>query len=122
MSSAMAMDHTKDGRSALLERRHHLVEQVARVERDLQWFSSNVEPELLEEGQEQSLADPLERLGEHDRAALDEIDRALAHIDDGNYGVCIACGEEIPLARRRAMPATELCCPCAAMREAFEEP
>jgi DnaK suppressor protein len=105
-------------RAALIERRRLLADQVERAENDRRWFESNTEPELVEEGQEQALAGTLERLEEHDRAEIDAIDLALARIERGEYGVCTACGNAIPPDRQRALPAADLCLPCAEQREA----
>ena len=105
-------------RRTLLERRRHLVSQVADLERDLRWLQDNVEPELLEEGQEQALANVLDRLDEHDRVELDAIDRALERIRVGSYGACDMCGEAIPLARQLAVPTATLCRPCAEVTHA----
>jgi DnaK suppressor protein len=49
-------------------------------------------------------------------ASLADIDRALMKLDDGSYGRCDDCGEEIPAARLAAMPATALCVGCKAKR------
>ncbi len=46
------------------------------------------------------------------RAAATEIDRALAKIDSGTYGVCEQCGEQIPDARLQALPQAALCVAC----------
>jgi RNA polymerase-binding protein DksA len=40
---------------------------------------------------------------------LEEIDRALARIDDGTYGTCEVCGREIPTERLEARPWATLC-------------
>jgi DnaK suppressor protein len=104
-------------RADLTARRRQLVAQVVRVEDDLRWFESNVEPEQLEEGQEQALSAVLARLDEHDRAEIEDIDRALARIDSGEYGVCRNCRAAIPAPRQRALPATDLCRRCAERRE-----
>jgi DnaK suppressor protein len=37
----------------------------------------------------------------------------LGRIDDGTYGVCATCGEDIAVARLSAMPATLFCVRCA---------
>lgn len=105
-------------RAALVEQRRTLVDQVERAEEDLRWFESKLETELVEEGQEQALAGMLERLEEHDRAEINAIDSALARIERGDYGVCTACGKSIPPARQHALPAADLCLPCAEQREA----
>ena len=44
---------------------------------------------------------------------IERIDRALAKLDDGTYGRCDACGEEIPTGRLRALPESVLCLACA---------
>lgn len=43
------------------------------------------------------------------REQLSEIERALAKLDDGTYGVCERCGGPIGEARLEAMPATRFC-------------
>ncbi|MDQ6928299.1 MAG: TraR/DksA C4-type zinc finger protein [Actinomycetota bacterium] len=45
-------------------------------------------------------------------AAVDEIDRALAKIDSGTYGICEQCGQPIPKARLKAVPYATLCVAC----------
>jgi DnaK suppressor protein len=46
------------------------------------------------------------------RGAVVEIDRALAKIDAGTYGVCEQCGQPIPHARLKALPYAALCVAC----------
>ena len=46
------------------------------------------------------------------RAAIEEIDQALAKIDAGTYGRCEQCGEMIPEARLEALPHAALCVAC----------
>ncbi len=46
------------------------------------------------------------------RATVAEIDRAIAKIDDGTYGICEHCGQPIPEARLEALPYAALCVAC----------
>lgn len=46
-------------------------------------------------------------------ASIADIDRALAKVDAGTYGICDRCGEEIWDARLEALPAASLCVDCA---------
>lgn len=48
-------------------------------------------------------------------ASIKDIDRALAKIEAGTYGVCNSCGEAIGAARLEALPASSLCVDCASM-------
>ncbi len=41
------------------------------------------------------------------------IERALARIDDGTYGVCVRCKHEIPLERLSVLPEAEYCNNCS---------
>ena len=47
---------------------------------------------------------------------LAQIDRALAKIDDGTYGICDDCGRPIPEERLDARPATARCIECSSRR------
>ena len=40
------------------------------------------------------------------------IEEALDRIENGTYGICISCHEEIPRERLEAVPHTQKCVPC----------
>ena len=46
--------------------------------------------------------------------SIEDIDRALVKIDDGSYGKCDVCGNDIGVARLDALPAASRCVECAA--------
>jgi DnaK suppressor protein len=46
-------------------------------------------------------------------ARLDDVDRALARVATGNYGICRSCRGPIATERLRALPVTEVCIGCA---------
>ena len=50
-----------------------------------------------------------EGLEEGAQQTLDQIDRALAKLDEGTYGVCERCGKPIAEERLRARPWANLC-------------
>jgi DnaK suppressor protein len=43
------------------------------------------------------------------RDLMGKIDRALARMDDGTYGLCSRCGKPIEKARLKALPYVDLC-------------
>ena len=47
------------------------------------------------------------------RREIADIRAALARIEDGSYGTCSSCGEEIALARLEALPTATKCIRCA---------
>ncbi len=60
------------------------------------------------------------RLRERERGLLGKIDGALQKIEDGVYGECESCGEEIGLKRLEARPVAELCIDCKSEQEKLE--
>jgi DnaK suppressor protein len=52
---------------------------------------------------------------------LQKIDRALRKIDEGDFGVCEECGEEISTKRLEARPETTLCIRCKEDQERHEK-
>jgi DnaK suppressor protein len=51
-------------------------------------------------------------LSDRDRDKLHAIEDALERIDDGSYGICEMCEEEIAPERLEALPFTRLCVAC----------
>jgi len=51
-------------------------------------------------------------LGDREREKLHNIDEALIRINDGEYGICEECEEDIPLGRLKAMPFARHCVKC----------
>ncbi len=112
---------------------------------DLQYFRSVLEDmleEIKEKGQDtldnlsgsnQTYADPADRasqesdqfftlrLRDRDRKLIKKINEALERIDDGTYGICEGCGEEISKARLKARPVTTLCINCKSKQEESEQ-
>jgi DnaK suppressor protein len=50
------------------------------------------------------------------RERLADTDAALARMDEGQYGKCVDCGQDIPTARLEARPLSIRCVECAAKR------
>jgi DnaK suppressor protein len=52
---------------------------------------------------------------------LNKVDDALARLEQGDYGNCFECGEEIAEKRLRALPFAVRCKDCEEAREAAEQ-
>jgi DnaK suppressor protein len=52
---------------------------------------------------------------------LNRIDAALRRLDEGTYGHCVECGDEIGEARLRALPFAVRCKDCEEIRELAEQ-
>ncbi|MCM2358627.1 MAG: TraR/DksA family transcriptional regulator [Geobacteraceae bacterium] len=53
-------------------------------------------------------------LGDREREKLRNIDEALLKIDEGEYGICEECEEEIPVGRLKIVPFARYCVKCKA--------
>ena len=52
-----------------------------------------------------------------DKVTLDQIEAAIGRIEDGSYGRCEQCGEQIPKTRLDAIPYAAECERCASQQE-----
>ncbi len=60
------------------------------------------------------------RLRDRDRKLVNKIKAALERIEDGTYGICESCGQEISIPRLKARPVTTLCIECKSKQEEEE--
>jgi len=51
-------------------------------------------------------------LGDREREKLRNIDEALLKIEEGEYGICEECEEDIPLGRLKVVPFARYCVKC----------
>lgn len=61
------------------------------------------------------------RIRDRERKLVNKIKEALERIDDGTFGICEECGEEISEGRLRARPVTTLCINCKMEAEEKEK-
>ena len=61
------------------------------------------------------------RIRDRERKLIMKIREALERIDEGTFGICEDCGEEIGEARLEARPVTTLCINCKTKQEAKEK-
>ena len=112
----MSVD-TEHFRSVLLEERERVQKAIAGL-RDDHPGSLDEEVEEIAATSDNHLAETatatLDReidytLGENAEQVLGEIDAALKRIDDGTYGTCARCGQQIAPERLEAYPWASLC-------------
>ncbi len=53
-------------------------------------------------------------LGDREREKLRSIDEALLKIEEGEYGICEECEEDIPIGRLKVVPFAHYCVKCKA--------
>jgi DnaK suppressor protein len=113
---------TEKIRTALSERRDdlrgeydHTLSEIAELQRDRLTDSAGDDQadtgtKTFEREQEISLANNiLER--------ITQVERALERLDEGSYGWCERCGNQIPVERLAAFPSATLCITCKQLEE-----
>jgi DnaK suppressor protein len=61
------------------------------------------------------------RLKSREGKLIQKIEKALDRIEEGSYGICETCGEDISLKRLKARPVTEQCIECKTATEAADK-
>lgn len=61
------------------------------------------------------------RIRDRERKLIMKIREAIERIDEGGFGICESCEEEISEARLRARPVTTLCIECKTEQERQEK-
>jgi DnaK suppressor protein len=61
------------------------------------------------------------RIRGRERKLMDKVEEALARIDEGTYGICAGCGEEIAVKRLQARPVAKYCIDCKTRQEQREK-
>jgi len=75
----------------------------------------------MDQASNQLERDFLLRLRDRESKLIVKIKEALERIENGTFGVCEECGEEISLKRLRARPMATLCIHCKHEQEALEK-
>lgn len=104
------MTTIEDRKTQLEARRLELQERMRAVEAE---FATHTARDWEEQATENEGDEVLERLGEAAEAEIARIEAALHRIAEGDYGVCVKCGDEISPARLDVLPYTPFCSACA---------
>lgn len=93
--------------------REELEEQLSRRNTQLRDLRSAVDGGG---GEAVARLDALAEIAATERA-ISEIGKSLARMDDGSYGTCADCGNEIPFNRLKIRPLTRYCITCQRRHE-----
>jgi DnaK suppressor protein len=107
----------------LEDRRRELMNEVQGKIRDAR-ADGGKEREVLDQGEssEVDIQEDIEfALIQMKAETLNKVDAALRRLDEGTYGDCFECGDEISEARLRALPFAVRCKDCEEARETAEQ-
>ena len=121
----MNRDRYSELKRILEERRREIMEQVQEKIRDVRTEGANNPNQgVLDavESSEADIQDDIEfALIQMKSETLNKIEEALHRLEDGTFGYCFECGEEISERRLRALPFAVRCKDCEEARESAQQ-
>ena len=114
------MDHqnVEFFRSLLNERLQELRSEAGKTVEDMD--DDENFPDPTDRASMESNRNSVLRIRDRERKLIFKIQEALQRLDDGAYGICEQCGEEIGIERLKARPVTTLCISCKSDQEIEE--
>lgn len=107
-------------RTQLKEKQSEIIREMDKTLTDMTDQNSNIpdpnDRATIESGRSFEL-----RIRDREQKLLSKIEEALVRIDDGIFGICEDCGEEIGIKRLEARPVTTLCIDCKTIQETREK-
>jgi DnaK suppressor protein len=105
----------------LIKQRQELLDEVqAKYAASREIGQSNV-PDLADVSSNAYNREMLLNLSEAHHRQMQDIDAALVRFDDGEYGICVGCGEDISPRRMEVRPFSRYCIECKTDIEKFGE-
>lgn len=107
-------------RSQLLDKRDEILAEAGKTLSEMTDQTTNIpdpnDRATIESGRSFEL-----RIRDRERKLLAKIEEAIGRLDEGEYGVCDGCGEDIGIKRLEARPVTTFCIDCKTLQETKEK-
>jgi DnaK suppressor protein len=123
LRSVIAVKKTelKRFKTLLVEKRDEIVKKAKQTLEEDMTLDANDLPDEMDLASSEYLQSFTFRLRGREKVFLDKIEKALRKIEDGSFGTCEECGEEISVKRLEARPETTLCIRCKEDQERLEK-
>ena len=118
--SFMNKKELKKFRELLEERRKEIVAQAESTKEKGIAFDPEDLPDEVDLASSEADQSMNLRLRDRERVLLRKVEKAIKKIEEGEYGICEKCGEEIGVKRLEARPVTDLCIKCKEEEEQLE--
>lgn len=86
--------------------------ELSQAQADFDRLTAEYEELLADPGVSQEDRDATRTLVEVARGRVQDLEQALARVEEGTYGKCVKCGTDIPAERLEALPDAETCVAC----------
>jgi DnaK suppressor protein len=107
-------------REILLAQKEELLQNAANTVNDLLEPAENY-PDPTDRASAEADRSFKLRLRERELNLLNKINKALDRMNNGGFGICEVCGEEINVSRLKARPVSTLCIDCKNAQEEREK-
>jgi DnaK suppressor protein len=108
------MDQYAHIQAQLIAKQNELTRRLERLKENL---TAGRSADSQEQAQELENAEVVDALGNEARHEISRIAKALDQMKNETYGICVDCGETIPMARLEAQPFADRCIRCATAAE-----
>ena len=116
----MDKEQLEQFRSQLLQKRDEIFAEAGKTLSEMTDQTTNIpdpnDRATIESGRSFEL-----RIRDRERKLLAKIEEAIGRLDEGEYGVCEGCGEDIGIKRLEARPVTTFCIDCKTLQETKEK-
>ena len=99
----------------LLSEKRRLNDLLAKTQRHLK-RSEPLSADFAEQAVETENDQVVEALDQEAQIELSQINKALLRMEEGHYGECVVCGNQIAAKRLEAIPHTPFCYDCASAK------
>ena len=107
-------------RTILLEQREQVLGHVDRVSSGELDVDPDDFPDEMDAAFAESSLSFTGQIRERELRLLNKIEKSLKKIEQGSYGQCQGCGEEIGMRRLRVRPVADFCIDCKGEQEKIE--
>jgi len=116
----MNKEQLEQFRTQLLLKRDDILEEADKTLTDMTDQTTNI-PDPNDRASVESGRSFELRIRDRERKLLSKIEEAIGRIDEGEYGICDGCGEDIGIKRLEARPVTTYCIDCKTLQETKEK-
>ncbi|HZV81421.1 MAG TPA: TraR/DksA family transcriptional regulator [Geobacteraceae bacterium] len=115
------VEKVEEMRAILLKMKKDALEEIGKaVKSGTDKPSDETSGDIYDQASNERDRELLLLLGDREREKIRHIEEALTRLEEGEYGICEDCEEEIPLGRLKAMPFARLCVKCKADLEKLQ--
>lgn len=121
MATALNKKELKKFKELLETKRRAVLENAKKTLTDHMVLDPSDLPDEMDLASSEYLQSFEFRLRGREKSHLAKLELALRKIDEGDFGICIECGEPIAKKRLEARPETQLCIKCKEDQERDEK-